>query len=337
MERGGAAIGREVRLRHELVIRLPGPITVEAFQALRADPSRWLPIAADIAREHSLPRSQPHVFSSGTNLVVALDPARVLKIYPPVLRHQFVSERASLRRLRGRLNVAIPEIVLEGERDDWPYLVITRMKGVGGNEVWSELTEDEKERVLGQLGELIADLQRVPVGELSELEPQWERFIPQQIERCRARHERLGLPRHYLDGLDDYLRDAASLIPMNAPPVILTGEYIQENLFLSRSSKGWGLAGLIDFGDVMTGWGEYDLLGPSVFMTEGIPGRVGRLFRGFGYQDADINPALRRRLMLLALLHRHSDLKRQIRIENWQQKAKNLFELERLLWPIAGE
>jgi hygromycin-B 7''-O-kinase len=34
------------------------------------------------------------------------------------------------------------------------------------------------------------------------------------------------------------------------------------------------------------------------------------------------------------LLHRASDLNRQICIEDWQRKAGNLFELEQLLWPI---
>ncbi len=84
----------------------------------------------------------------------------------------------------------------------------------------------------------------------------------------------------------------------------------------------------------MTGWREYDLLGPGSFMTAGMPRRVHCLLRGFGYTRADITPALTRRLMTLGLLHRASDLNRQICIENWQQKAADLFELERLLWPI---
>jgi hygromycin-B 7''-O-kinase len=75
----------------------------------------------------------------------------------------------------------------------------------------------------------------------------------QQIKECRARHERLGLPQKYLDGLDHFLRDAASLIPANAAPVILTGEYNPENIFLEDHSGHWRLAALIDFGDVMTG------------------------------------------------------------------------------------
>ena len=313
---------------------LPSVDTIEAFKAWRADASQCLPAALDIARSHGLPHGDPHLFATGTNLVVALDDKLVLKIFPPQLRHQFASERSSLSRLRGRVSVPIPEIVLEGERDRWPYLVITRLNGMIGAQAWPTLAEQQKERLLRRIGETIAEVQRVPPGELSEIEPRWDEFIPRQIAGCRARHQRLGLARKYLDGLEEFLRDAARLIPMDAPPVILTGEYIPENFLLSCEGGHWQLAGLIDFGDVFTGWREYDLLGPSTFMTAGMPRRVRSLLQGFGYTQADLTPALTRRLMALSLLHRASDLNRQICIEDWQRKAGNLFELEQLLWPI---
>jgi len=313
---------------------LPSVQNIEAFRAWRADASQCLSAALDIARSHGLSHADPHLFSTGTNLVVALDDGLILKIFPPFLRSQFLSERLSLSLLHGRLGVPIPEIVLEGERDQWPYLVITRLPGILGKQAWPALPEDQKERVLAQIGATIAEVQRVPVGELSRIEPRWDQFMSEQIRGCRARHERLGLPQKYLEGLDDILRDAATLIPLNAPAVILTGEFIPENFLLGRESAGWRLSGLIDFGDVMTGWGEYDLLGPSAFMTAGLPRRVRSLFSGFGYSSADINPTVKRRLMALLLLHRASDPVRHICIEDWQEKANDLFELQELLWPL---
>jgi hygromycin-B 7''-O-kinase len=313
---------------------LPSVDTIGAFKAWRADASQCLPAALDIARSHGLPHGDPHLFATGTNLVVALDDKLVLKIFPPMLRHQFASERSALSQLRGRVSVPIPEIVLEGERDRWPYLVITRLNGIIGAQAWPTLPEHQKERLLGRIGHTIAEVQRVALGELSEIGPRWNEFIPRQIAGCRARHQRLGLARKYLDGLEEFLRDAARLIPMDAPPVILTGEYIPENFLLSCEGGQWQLAGLIDFGDVFTGWREYDLLGPSTFMTAGMPRRVRSLLQGFGYTKADLTPALTRRLMALSLLHSASDLNRQICIEDWQQKAGNLYELEQLLWPI---
>jgi hygromycin-B 7''-O-kinase len=313
---------------------LPNLPDIAAFHAWRRDPSHWLPAALDIARERGLPHAEPLPFLTGTNLVVALDERLVLKIFPPALRGQFISERASLAQLCGRVSVAVPEIVLEGERDQWPYLAITRLQGVLGAAAWPGLPEDQKLRVLAQIGATIAEVQRVPLGDLACIEPRWEQFMRRQIEGCRARHTRLGLPEKFLRGLDDWLVDAASLIPMLAPPVILTGEYIPENFLLSEGPAGWRLSGLIDFGDVLTGWGEYDLLGPSAFMTAGMPKRVHSLFRGYGYSRADIGPALQRRLLALLLLHRASDPVRHIAIAGWQEKADSLSELAQLLWPI---
>jgi hygromycin-B 7''-O-kinase len=88
---------------------LPGFTDQESFRAWRAESSRWLPVAIDIAASHRLACTVPHVFSTGTNLVVGLDNRLILKIFPPMLRAQFVSERGSLSQLRGRLRVPIPE------------------------------------------------------------------------------------------------------------------------------------------------------------------------------------------------------------------------------------
>ena len=273
------------------------------------------------------------VFATGTNLVLALGERLILKIFPPMLRSQFVAERASLLQLHGRLTVPTPEIVAEGARDGWVWLATTRLAGVPGSQVWWTLPEAQKERVLAEIGSVIAQVQRVPPGPLLDIEPQWDAFMRAQIAGCRARHERLGLAPKFLDGLDDLLSDTAALIPMDSPPVILTGEYIPENLLLADDGSEWRLAGLIDFGDAMAGFRDYDLLGPSALMAAGRPGRVKSLFEGFGYSRADIDFTLKRRLMALMLLHRASDPVRHICVEDWQSKADDLVQLQELIWP----
>jgi hygromycin-B 7''-O-kinase len=313
------------------VISLPSVADYESYRSWRTDASQWLPIALDIALSHGLGSAAPHIFATGTNLVVALDSRLILKIFPPMLRSQFVSERGALMQLHGRLNLPIPEIVAEGERDGWPYLVITRLSGIVGSDVWPSLPEDEKERVLREIGAVIAEVQRIPPGALLEIEPRWDVFLRRQIAGCHTRHGRLGLKAKFLDGLDDLLRDAA--VPLDPPPVILTGEYIPENFLLAEDRGQWRLAGLFDFGDVKTGWGEYDLLGPSAFMAAGRPRRVRSLFEGFGYSSDDVNFALKRRLMALMLLHHASDPIRHICIEDWQEKAEGLVQLQERIWP----
>src|ERR1700733_1519541 len=99
---------------------LPNLENIEAYDAWRADAAQCLPAALDIARSHRLPHGEAHLFATGTNLVLALDDKLILKIFPPLLRHQFLSERMSLAQLRGRIAVPIPEIVLEANATAGP-------------------------------------------------------------------------------------------------------------------------------------------------------------------------------------------------------------------------
>ncbi|MES5487952.1 aminoglycoside 3'-phosphotransferase/choline kinase family protein [Bradyrhizobium sp. INPA03-11B] len=316
-----------------MIPSLPPLTTYDTYRAWRGDTSRWLPVARDIADGHGLAWGTPHVFSTGTNLVVGLGDNLILKLFPPFLRPQFVSERGALAQLRGRLGIPIPDLIAEGERDGWPYLVITHLAGTVASEVWPALSEAERERVLSEIGAVIAEVQRVPPGGLLAIEPRWEAFMRGQIAQCRARHERLGLPAKFLTSLDDLLRDAAELIPMDAPPVILTGEYIPENFLLGRRADGWHVAGLFDFGDVRTGWGEYDLLGPSAFMAAGHPRLVRSLFDGFGIPRSEVNFMLKRRLMALMILHSASDPLRHICIAGWPDRVDDFVQLQELIWP----
>jgi hygromycin-B 7''-O-kinase len=316
-----------------MITSLPAFVDYEAFAAWRADPTQWLPIARDIVRSHGLPFTAPHVFTTGTNLVVALDEKLILKIFPPLLRDQFVSERRALALLQGRLTVAIPELVAEGERDGWSYLVITRLSGVLGSQAWPSLPEADKERVLAGIGRTIAEVQRVPAGPLGAIEPDWDTLMRRQIAGCRDRHTRLGLAPKFLKGFDELLREAPARVALDRPAVILTGEYIPENFLLDQDVSGWRVAGLFDFGDVMAGRAEYDLLGPSAFMSAGTPRRVRSLFDGFGYLAGDVDFDLKRRLMTLMLLHRASDPVRHICIADWQDKADDLLQLQELIWP----
>ncbi|CCD89930.1 conserved hypothetical protein [Bradyrhizobium sp. ORS 285] len=273
-------------------------------------------------------------FGAGTNLVASLGDDAILKMFPAFLRGQFLSERATLPVVFRRLaDVATPELLHEGERDGWSYLIMTRLDGIAASEIWPQLAEPDKEDLLRQLGSVIADVQRVPPASLLELGPGWSDVLQAQFAGCRERHQRLGLPASLLDQLDDLLQEAAVLLPRDPQRVILTGEYIPENFLVSRDGDGWRLSGLFDFGDVMTGFGHYDLLGPSAFMAAGHPGRVRALFEGYGLTPSEITWQLKRRLLALMLLHRASDPVRHICIPDWPSRVRSFDELQALVWP----
>jgi hygromycin-B 7''-O-kinase len=124
-------------------------------------------------------------------------------------------------------------------------------------------------------------------------------------------------------------------VPGSFRPVVLTGEYTPENLLMTRHAGAWRVSGLIDFGDVMIGFNEYDLLGPGTFLVSGDALRLRELLVGFGYGDPHPSSGLSQRLMRMLLLHRFSDLHSQVKIDGWQDRVRDLDELEALLWPLG--
>ena len=301
-------------------------ISRDAYRALRARPDAWRDAVADVAARHGL-AAGTIVALGGSNLVAAVGDATVVKIYPPFLRDQWKAERRALPAVNGRIGVATPAPLHEGEIDGWTYLVMTRVDGAPFAEAFAAAGEDERVDLLEQIGALIGEVQRASPAALAP----WDALVPGQLAGYEARHARLGLPPALLAGLRPYVDRALArgALPAGYPPVLLTGEYTPENLLVRRAGGRWAIAALLDFGDAMVGPAEYDLLGPSTFLGAGRPARVRALLRGAG---AALTPALRERLMLLLILHRHGDLDVQIAIDGWRD-APSVDALAELIWP----
>lgn len=313
---------------------LPVQPAREEFIALRANPSRWMPALLAIARAHGRGGEALTPIESGSNLLALSGDDAVIKLFPPLLRYQYQSERIALQLLEARLTVPTPQVLADAEIEGWPYLVMTRLQGVGLATVWDRCEEAEKCAILRDVGALMAQVQCVAPGALASLHPPWSEFLSRQTQQCQARHRDRGLPQALLSDLDRYLERTASALPIDAPSVLLTGEFTPENLLMQQQTDGWKISGLIDFGDSMAGFGEYDLLGPGTFMASGNSARLKALLAGFGYTGASLNASLSQRLMRLLLIHRHSDLRVQVKIDGWQTRVKNLDQLEQLLWPL---
>jgi hygromycin-B 7''-O-kinase len=264
--------------------RLPDTITRAEYRTLRAEPAHWLGVASAIAADHGV-TAEPVRPLGGSNLVAALGDADVLKLFPPFLRHQWEAERRALALIQGRVSVATPVLRGEGEQGGWTYLIMSCLAGASLEAVWPSLGEADRRDLLGQIGALIAEVQRVPPGSLVDLEPSWADRLRDQRAGCVARHRERGLPHVLVDDLDRYLDRVADALPAADPPVLLTGEYT-----------------------------------PA-------------LLEGRGYAQHDLTPRLRDRLMALLLLHRHSDLDVQVRIDGWRERARTLDELAAIVWP----
>jgi hygromycin-B 7''-O-kinase len=293
---------------------------VADFDALQADPARWIGVVATIAARYT--SAPPVPACEGTVLVALLGSELVLKLYPPFLRDHFAFERAMLGHLNGRLSLPTPHLVDSAEHAGWPYLVMTQLQGTPLDRVWPALPQRERCTVLHTIGRLAAEVHALPLGPMPALAPRWADFLQGQRERCQARQQRTGLPTHLLAQLESFLQGA---VP-EGPDVILTGEYTPFNLL----HQGGELSAMFDFGDGLVGQREYDWLGPLCFLAAGDAERIDAFFQG--YHGRSFDRGQREALLRLILLHRYSNLKAQLAVPGWQA-ASDFATLAALIWP----
>jgi hygromycin-B 7''-O-kinase len=163
------------------------------------------------------------------------------------------------------------------------------------------------------------------VDSIATLAPRWPEFIARQRQRCLERQRRTGLPAHLLEQVPAFIDGP---LP-EGPPVLLTGEYTPMNLFTAQAR----LAAMFDFGDGLVGPREYDWLGPLCFLAAGSAARCAAFIAGYGGEGAQLDEAMRLKLLRLLLLHRYSNLPAQIACKDWQQ-ARTFEELAARIWPL---
>jgi hypothetical protein len=97
------------------------------------------------------------------------------------------------------------------------------------------------------------------------------------------------------------------------------------------------VAGLIDFGDSLCGFNEYEFVAPGVLMVQGDRELQRALLLAYGYTEAQLDLALRARLMLLTILYECSDLRKYALRLAPEATRLTLDQLERAIWTFVTE
>ncbi|HEU4335607.1 MAG TPA: aminoglycoside 3'-phosphotransferase/choline kinase family protein [Candidatus Eisenbacteria bacterium] len=243
-------------------------------------------------------------FAFGSVPVFAVGDEHVVKLFPPTQRAYFETERAVLTSIDGRLPIATPRAIAAGERDQWLYLVMTRLPGCSLAEAWPTIEPGERLHLMREVGAALASLHATGTEELAPLAVDWPRFMEAQRASCRDAQSASGLEAPWVAAIDDFL---ARWTPRNdGPRVLLHTEVMREHLLAERRGGAWHISGLIDFEDAILGAPEYELASAGIFLTCAEPGLLRPLLDAYG---AEMDDELPLRIMAYALLHRHSSLR----------------------------
>ena len=306
------------------------PLTSEEYSARWKDTEFWTPIVREILATSGFPTSTIERAPTGSNIVYHIDGAYI-KLFPPFDFGEYESEVGGLPIMMA-LPVESPRLLGYGPyRDDWNYVIVSALDGVLVRGARKEFTADDKLRFMQDLGRLVRAVRNLPIVNFPH-RYKWEDLIDRQAAGAFDRHMQTKLPEHLLNQLPEFLGKHIDSIRTAPEIVMLTGEYTPDNMLARKTDDSWRLTGMFDYGDVMNGHPEYDLLGPTMFYYPGNAELQSAFFRAYYREDFRLGREQQFRLMTLALLHRFSNLKLQLTIHEWEE-AKDFEEVAQIIWP----
>ncbi len=295
----------------------------------------WRRAAAIICARHNISFATLRRSRQGENIIFYVDRRCVIKIFAP-FRHCYLREKVALEFARGKLGIETPEILHAGEIEGWSYLVMTRLEGFPAREVWPEVTERERIEIVSALGKALKNLHEcAPPRSDSDLYFDWREFIERQAKTCIERHRSCGANPEWLDSLPAFITARLPLLPADCEPALLHGDVHLENLLLDQVNGCWKISGLLDFGDSLRGFHEYEFVAPGVLAAQGNRQMQRALLLAYGYKESELDSSLRARLMLLTVLYECSDLRKYATRLTPEAVNFTLIELEAAIWTFA--
>lgn len=285
---------------------LPPVHTAEEYHRSPRDEATYRPAVEAIRARHGLGDGPLAKFASGSTIVFSVGDAHVVKLFEPIFAADAETERAVLERVHGKIGIPTPGVVAAGELEGWRYVVMERLQGRSLLDLWDEVSPEERRALCAELGRAVARLHALPAGGLPLSLPDWDAFLRRQAETCVERQRTHGVGEAWLAQIPDFL---ASVELPRGPLVLMHTEIMRVHLLARRAEAGWALSGLFDFEPAMRGAPEYEMASAGFFVAGGDGPAFRAFLLAYGYREAGLTPALQRRILAYALLHRYSNLR----------------------------
>ncbi len=313
---------------------LPHVTDVAAYERCFNDDT-WEKAAAFVCARHKISCVRLRRSPQGENIIFFVDETLVIKIFAP-FRENYLRELSALEFAHDRLSINTPEVLYTGEIEGWSYLVMTQLAGHASREVWASIGERDRLEIISRLGVAMSELHSLSAS-LSQtaLDCDWQRFIARQAQTSVERQRACNANPEWLESLPSYIATRLGLLPQNGSQVFLHGDIHAGNLLLAEKGGRWQITGLIDFGDSLCGFHEYEFVAPGVLMVQGNRELQRAMLLAYRYKEAELDLDLRARLMLLTVLYECSDLRKYALRLAPEAVRLSLDELEAAIWTFV--
>lgn len=292
----------------------------------------WVDAAKEICWRHRVSFNEIERAGGSEHIVFFVDDNLVLKIYRP-FRSCFERESKALEAIGGKTFFKIPEIIYQGEFENFPYILMTRMKGDSMTRIdWLKIPEKTQIEFITKLANGLKQIHEINPDFADD---NWAEFVKDRAETFVERQITHGVNQQIIDVLPDFIEENLKLVPVNSETVFMHSDVHFGNLCVSNSNGNLEIAGLFDFADSRRGFHEYDFLAVCVLIIQGQSELQREFFKAYGYRENELDETMRKRLMMLTMLYETADLRRYAMRLKPEAVDFSLYELEKGIWSFV--
>lgn len=260
----------------------------------------------EICRKHNIVFENGGKFDEGTMIVFHINEQYVIKLYSPLFKTDFDIECASLKLLSER--IPVPEVIGYGKLEGWPYIIMSKCKGIALPKVWGSISYTEKEQIIEEISKVIIAMHSTPIDErFARFTFDWHDYFSHQAKNAQYQQKLCGLKKPLIDQIPKFLEENLPLIPKTFEKSLLHTELIDGTWILEKNEREWKITGLFDFGDAFVGNREYDIISIGAFVTRGDKKLFRKFLLDYGYKEEELDEKLKRRFMVNIILHKYSN------------------------------
>lgn len=313
------------------MLNFPNIRTQEDFEA-HFESKIGLNLAREICRQHHMSLSQIRRADSSDHFVFFIDDALILKIYRP-FRQCFERELKAIEFIGGKTDLKTPEIIKTGEFENFPYVLMTRVKGdLMTRADWLKIPEKVQIEFISKLA---FGMKQIHELNADFFECNWAEFVKNRAETFIERQIAHGVNQKVLDALPAFIEENLKLVPTDDQTVFMHSDVHFGNLGVIKTDKSLEIMGLFDFADSRRGFYEYDFLAVGVLIIQGQGNLQREFFKSYGYAEKDLDEQMRKRFMMLTMLYETSDLRRYAMRLKPEAVDFSLDELEKGIWSFV--
>ena len=258
-----------------------------------------------------------------------------MKLVTPAHARELEIERVGLTIAAGRLPVATPEIVAEGELEGWPYLVMTLLGGEPAEGLWGRLDGGTRARLIAEMGALAAAIHALPLADAGALRMDWRAYLEARRAAMVDKHRARGLDERWIAEVVEFVDALPPVAEWPADEVFLHNDIHLDHVHLAIDGGTPRLCGFLDFADAQIGAREAEFVTVGGFLAVTDPHAASIFLRGYGMSPEALTPELARRLTGHVLVNRYCDIAPILRRYPEEARPRSLAELHRRMWDFG--